>query len=98
MAIKDFWVYQKRNTPTPWALYIVKEYDKRIGSAATCLDFTLYSEDIDTPTHSTTHVGIHCSNVSGYVKTFIEFMSEHVYINDEDMEQLRQSIENILFH
>lgn len=42
MAIKDYWVYQERQSDYPWALYIVKEYDKRISDKASCLDITYY--------------------------------------------------------
>lgn len=96
MAIKDYWVYQKRDTPTPWALYIVKEYDKRYQPETVTLDFTLYHEDIPTQTHSKSFIGIHESTLSGYVERLVTEMTEYVSITNEDHEQLRKSIEDIL--
>lgn len=97
MAYRDYWVYQKRDVAVPWALYIVKEFDKRAGKDATMLSFTVYHEDIATPTHSVTHDSIHCESVSAYVRTFIELMSESVYLDDADQIQVKNAIEDILF-
>lgn len=98
MAIRDYWVYQKRDTPSPWALYIVKEYDKRIGKEATVLDFTLYSEDIGNPTHSISHVGIHCDTIGEYVCELCAKMEEFVEIVEQDERQLYTAIEDVLYH
>ena len=98
MAIKDYWVYQKRDVPTPWALYIVKEYDKRYHPEMTTLDFTIYHEDIPTQTHSKSFINIHEPTVSGYVERFVTEMIEYVQITSEDYEQLKRSIEDILLH
>ena len=43
--IKDYWIYQEREVTTPWAIYIVKEYDPRHPETAS-LDYVLYHEDI----------------------------------------------------
>lgn len=93
--IKDYWVYQKRNVTTPWALYVVKEYDRR-KPKATSFDFTLYHEDIDNATHSHSVVGIYANTLAGFVVQFAEVISKHVEFTDEDAEQLEQAIADIL--
>lgn len=96
MAIKDYWVYQKRDCATPWALYIVKEYDKRKPDA-TSLDLTIYSEDIDEPTHSKSFVNIKHERVSGYVDDIVEKLSNFCHVYAQDYQQLQYAIEDILF-
>ena len=98
MAIKDYWVYQKRNVPVPWALYIVKEYDRRYHPETVTLDFTLYHDDIPTQTKSKSFINIHENTLSGYVERFVTEMIEFVEISSEDYEQLKRSIEDILLH
>lgn len=93
--IKDYWVYQKRNVQTPWALYIVKEYDKRKPDATT-LDFTLYHEDIPTSAHSHSVVGIHANTLGGFVEEFADVISQYVEFANADWEQLEQAIADIL--
>lgn len=95
MAIKDYWVYQQRDCIYPWALYVVKEYDKR-KKDATVLDYTIYSENIDKPTHSVSFVGIHCDSVSGYVNDIICNLVEFSSVTSEDKEQLEKAILDIL--
>lgn len=93
--IKDYWVYQKRNVQTPWALYIVKEYDRRKPEATT-LDFSLYHEDIPTATHSHSVLDVHANTLAGFVVQIVEAISLYVDITDEDVEQLEQAIADIL--
>lgn len=97
MAIRDYWIYQKRNVAIPWALYVVKEYDRRYPSA-TCLDYTLYHEDIDKPTHCVSRVCVHYDTVSGYVSDIAETIMDNTPLDftHEDSEQLERSILNIL--
>ena len=96
MAIKDFWVYQKRGTPKPWAFYIVKEYDKRAGKRATCLDYTFYHEDIPNTIHAVSEVSLHYDNVSGYVNHLLSVILEYATINHQDEKQLTEEVSNIL--
>lgn len=96
MAIRDYWIYQERNVKTPWALYVVKEYDKRHPEATT-LDYTLYSELIDEPTNAFSRVGIHYDYVSGYVDTIIsDLCSFCIEVENPDLIQLENEIERIL--
>ena len=96
MAIRDYWVYQKRQADVPWALYIVKEYDKRKGMSATVLDWTIYSENIELSTHSKSRVGVHEKSIEGYVNELICDLVEISTITDEDVRQLNKAIEDIL--
>lgn len=93
--IKDYWIYQERQNKDQWALYIVKEYDRRKPDA-TCLDFTLYSENIDNATHSISKVGLHFNTVSGYVDELLSHIAEISSIEAQDKEQLEREIFNIL--
>ena len=95
MAIRDYWIYQKRDVPNPWAIYIVKEFDRRHPSA-TMLDYTLYSEDIDNATHSKSFVGLHYDNARGYVDAICCEINDFAEIVAQDKEQLHRSIERIL--
>lgn len=95
MAVKDYWLYQKRDVPVPWALYIVKEYDRRY-SDATLIDWTLYHEDIPTATHSKTFAGLHCDTVKGYADAITSEMCDYVSVHAADYEQIRRELERIL--
>lgn len=97
MAIKDYWVYQKRDVATPWALYVVKEYDRRKPDATT-LDLTIYHEDIQHPTHSRSFVNIKHDSVEGYVLDIAGKLAEYTHVTEADLQQLRMSIEDILLH
>lgn len=96
MAIKDFWLYQKRNVQSPWALYIVKEYDRRAGKRATVLDYTFYHENIPNATHSVSQIGLHHDSVSDYVNDVLATVSEYTTIDNQDYEQVTREIANIL--
>lgn len=94
--IKDFWVCQERQSKFPWALYVVKEYDLRHPSA-TVLDFTLYCEEIDNPTHSVSKIDCHFPSVGGYVGELASIFDEYDIEYDlADDEQLMRAIERIL--
>ena len=95
MAIKDFWIYQKRDVPTPWALYVVKEYDKRYRTATT-LDWTLYHEDIPNQLHQKSFVGLHAETVKGYVDAIAADMADYVSVETSDYAQLQREVERIL--
>lgn len=95
MAIRDYWLYQKRDTPVPWAIYFVKEYDRR-KPAETMLDWTFYHEDIPTPTHSKSFVGLHYDTVSGYVDAITAEMAEYVSVTSQDYEQIERELYRIL--
>ena len=95
MAIRDYWIYQKRDTPTPWVIYIVHEYDRQ-NPKATQLDWTLYHEDIPTPTHSKSFVGLHHSTITGYVSEIAEEMAFYVAVTEQDIKQIEQELSYIL--
>ena len=98
MAIRDYWVYQKRASISPWTLYIVKEYDKRAGKKSIVLDYTLYHENIEGSTHSLSKVGVHYETVEGYVNEIISDIVEYTQVTADDKKQLMYNIEDILLH
>ena len=96
MAIREYWIYQKRDVATPWAIYFIKEYDKKYGGKVT-IDWTLYHEDIPTKTHSKSFIGLHYNTVKGYADAITAEMVAFVEITSEDYQQIEQEIERILF-
>ena len=94
--VKDYWVYQKRQSDTvQWALYIVKEFTK-YKPEMVILDFTVYSEDIPTPTNSKAFAGLHYDTARGYADAIPAEMSEFTGITAEDYEQIEIAITRIL--
>ena len=98
MAIRDYWVYQQRPVAVPWALYIVKEYDRRYPQDTTCIDFTLYHEDIENPTHSVSKVGLHYDTVSAYISDIALTITDETGMSftSADQQQLEKSLFSIL--
>lgn len=86
---REYWVYQKRNVFTPWALYIVKEYERNHPERTT-LDITLYHEDIGNSAHSISIDGIHHDRIGDYVSDIEALIYENtrLMVKDEDIEQL----------
>lgn len=94
MAIRDYWIYQKRQVQIPWALYIVKEYDKRYPEIIT-LDYTLYHEDISNSAHSVSKVGLHFETISAYVDDILATLTDNAAsaeFTSEDYKQLEKEI------
>lgn len=97
MAIKDYWIYQEReNAWYPWALYIVKEYDKRVSPKATCLDITYYCEVIPKANHNFSEICVHYDTVEEYVSHIAERLGGYTAIRDSDLEQLERELTNII--
>ena len=95
MAIRDYWVYQERQSDAQWAIYFVKEFDRRKPDATT-LDYTLYSENIDNATHSLSRVGLHFDTVGGYVDELLSQLVEISEVDSQDKHQLEKAILDIL--
>lgn len=95
MAIKDYWLYQKRDVPTPWAIYFVKEYDRR-DPDATQIDYTFYHEDVPSNAHSKSYVGLHHLTPRGYADEIVAEISDYVSIASEDYDQILKELERIL--
>lgn len=94
--IRDYWVYQERqNEFYQWALYIVKEFDRR-NPDATTLDITYYSEGIGNATHSKNTIGSHYNTVGGYVDEIISNLVEFSSFTAQDKQQLERDILRIL--
>ena len=87
MTVREYWVYQRRGVATPWALHIVKEFDRRY-SEATIIDFTIFHEDIPLQTHSKSFAGLHCDDAEGYADAICKELSEFVEVNEQDYMQI----------
>lgn len=96
MAIRDYWIFQERESVIPWAIYVVKEFDKRAGKIADVLDYTLFSENIGNATNTISKIGIHCDDVAGYVNEILGDLVNYASVNNEDLQQLNREIESIL--
>lgn len=94
--IRDYWVYQKRDVPTPWAIYFVKEYDKRRYNETVCIDYTFYHENVPNPTHSVSFVGLHYDTIKGYADEIAITILEYAGIDNQDYEQIERAIEDII--
>lgn len=97
MAIKDYWVYQERLCDYPWALYIVKEYDKRISDKASCLDIAYYCELInDKRDNNFSEICVYYETIDEYVAHIAERLGEYVELKESDIRQLQAEISNII--
>lgn len=98
MAIRDYWIYQERQNVDgeQWAIYVVKEYE-RGKKEFTCLDVTIYSEEIDSPTHSISFVGWQFDTVSGYVERTVQELCDFTIVHNKDVLQLEKAFTDIFF-
>ncbi len=96
MAIRDYWIFQKREAVKPWAFLVVKEYDKRVGKTATTLDYTFYHEDVENPEHQISEVCLYYENPLGYVNHLCSVIAEYSTVTYLDRIQLIQEITKIL--
>lgn len=94
--IRDYWVYQKRNVSTPWAIYVVKEFNPKNKVDDVCLDCTFYHEDIDNPIHAISCINWFYDTVSGYVAAARSVIETFTEFTDEDATQLEKSFFDIL--
>lgn len=95
MTVREFWVYQRRNVATPWALHIVKEYDRRYSNT-TLIHFTIFHEDIPLQTHSKSFAGLHFEDAAGYTDKICGELSEFVDVNEQDYQQILGEMKWIL--
>lgn len=93
--IKDYWIYQEREVTTPWAIYVVKEYNPRYPETAS-LDYVLYHEDIPNDSHSESYVDIWYEGVRGYVNEIVSAIAAYSTVNFDDKMQLAKAITEIL--
>ena len=97
--IKDYWIYQKRNVPVPWALYIVKEHERgkrKVGDVE--FDMTVYHDGIDNDLHAKSYVGIKASRVSELANAITDFIGEATgeEIYNSDVAQVTEALLDIL--
>ena len=96
--VKDYWIYQKREVQMPWAIYIVKEYDKRYPHETVTLSFTLYHENIQNSAHSVSTVGLHYDTISSYISDIALIIIDEagMLFTNADQEQLERELLRIL--
>lgn len=92
---REYWLYQKRDVVVPWALYIVKTYDKRLKK--TTIDWTVYHEDLPTKTHSKSFYGLQYTNPIDYADAISYELANFFEIEVQDYTQIRREMERILF-
>ena len=95
MAIRDYWVYQKRDAPKPWALYIVKEYDKRFPESVV-IDYTFYHEDVQNVANCVSFVGLHYDEPNGYADEIMATLCEYSQPTNQDYQQILNEIARII--
>lgn len=93
MATREFWIYPRRFSPAPWAIHVVKEYDRR-KPEATMIGWTLYHEDM--PTHYKTFTDWHFNSIRAYVDAIRDELAEYVEVTEQDYKQLERDIEQVL--
>ena len=97
MAIKDYWIYQKRNVFNPWAIYLCKVYE-RYKPQTVFFDWTIYHDAIQNQTNSKSGINLHCSNVSEYVDFIAGELANYTKVTAADKTQLYDSFLDILLH
>lgn len=92
---KEYWIYQKQAKSTPWAICIGRTYSKR-NKKLQSLDFTIYSEDIQSPTKSIYCEHVEFSTIAAFVQRIETQIKTFAQVTEEDHEQLFESIERII--
>lgn len=91
--IKDFWIYQQRQNPKgQWALYVERETKRGIMT----IDFTIYSEAIESPGHSVSVQGLEYASPVLLANAVIIELLEFTDVTAQDKAQLEKSFINIL--
>lgn len=92
--VKDFWIYQQRQNPEgQWAVYVVRETKR--GNLS--VDFTIYSEAIENPGHSTSVRGLEYTSPVMLANAVIKELLGFCAVTAQDKAQLEQSFINILY-
>ena len=76
-------------------MHILKE-SRKYKPETVILDFTVYSEDIPSPTNAKSFLGTHYETARGYTDFITAEMSEFTSITNEDYEQIELEITRIL--
>lgn len=92
---KEYWIYQKHAQNTPWAICVGRTYSKR-NKKLQSLQFTIYSEDIQSPTKSIYCEPFECKTISEFTNQIESQIKTFAEVTEEDHEQLFESIERII--
>lgn len=95
--IKDKWIYQDRDVETPWAVYVVKEFEKPATLDNSRLDVTIYSENIENSDNMAAFVNWHFDSVAGYVNRLKEELEKHGEFNTDDWIHLEIELSKLFF-
>lgn len=92
--IRDYWVFQERETHgiPPWALYIVKEYENPPTLENTCLDVTIYSEDIGNDEHCISFINWQFDCISDYTDEIQWHIEKFAPFTADDYRQVDKAI------
>ena len=96
--IRDYWIYQQHvDEGSPWALYIVKEYEKgAMMFSDFTFDVTLYHDTIPNQTRSHSVVGINGGNVDMVLSDIAKIIGQYTEFTDVDRKQVKQSLLDIV--
>lgn len=97
MAIKDYWIYQRRNVAQPWAIYFCKVYTKG-KREDTFFDWTIFHDAIKNDTNSKSGINLHCDNVSQYVDAIAQEIAAITPVTASDKNQLYEAFIDMLQH
>ena len=96
--IKDYWIYQKRDVPVPWALYVIKEYNPGDKFKDVVLDVTIYSEQIENNDHMLSFLNWHYPTISSYVSRFANEIAKFGgEFNPDDAAFVEQELHRVFF-
>lgn len=95
--IRDYWVYQQNvDEGSPWALYIVKEYEKNtMLFSELSFDVTFYHDSIPNDMKSHSVLGITGHNADMVTAEIEKVISQHVKFNDLDRRQVKNALLDI---
>lgn len=96
MAIRDYWIYQKRNVQKPWAIYFCKVYTKG-KREDTFFDWTIYHDDIRNQTNTKSGIDLHCDTISEFVDFIAGEIARYAQVTEADKTQLYDAFLDMLY-
>ena len=95
--IRDYWIYQNRgDVINPWALYIVKEYEKStMLFSELSFDVTLYHENVPNDMNAHSVLGITGHNADMVTSEIEKIVSQYCDFNESDRRQVKNALLDI---
>ena len=94
---KDKWIYQDRDVETPWAVYVVKEFEKPATLDNSRLDVTIYSESIANSDNMVAFINWHFDSVAGYVNRLREELLKYGEFTTDDWIHVEIELSKLFF-